>query len=56
MLAEWFAGSPPLQRGAAQRGHEKVDCGHRWGSAKVERGHRKKVGGTTLLAIQNAHR
>jgi len=31
-------------RGAAEHGH-----------GKVERGHRKKVGGATLLPIQNAH-
>ena len=46
--------------GAAERGPEKVERGRRWGSAKAERGHRwshrKKVGGTQLLPIQNAHR
>ena len=47
------------QRGAAERGPGKVERGRRW-SAKAERGHRwsrrKKVGGTQLLTIQNAHR
>ena len=46
-------------RGAAERSPEKVERGRRWGSAKVKRGyrwsHRKKVGGTQLLPIQNAH-
>jgi hypothetical protein len=47
-------------RVAADRGLGHVERGYRWGSAKAERGHRwsprKKVGGTTLLPIQNAHR
>jgi len=56
-----FGGLPALAaRAAAERGHGKVERGHRWGSAKVERGHRwnrrQKVGGTTLLPIQNTHR
>ena len=37
-------------RGAAERGHGKVERGHRWGSAKAERGHRwnaEKGGGAT---------
>ena len=42
----------PLPRVAADRGLGHVDRGHRWGSAKAERGYqwspRKKVGGTTL--------
>jgi len=46
--------------GCSSQGHGKVERGHRWGSAKAERGHRwshrKKVGGVTLLSIQNAHR
>jgi hypothetical protein len=33
-----------LLRGAARRGHGKVDGGHRWGSAKAERGHRWSAG------------
>ena len=50
----------PVEGGAAEQGHRKVERGHRWGSAKAEQGHRwshqKKVGGATLLPIQNAHR
>ena len=47
-------------RGAAERGHGKVERGHRWGSAKVERGYRwnrrQKVGVVILLPIQTTHR
>jgi len=56
-------GSHPAERFgrvAADRGLGHVERGHRWGSAKAERGYQwspqKKVGGTTLLPIQNAHR
>ena len=31
-------------RGAARRGHGKVERGHRWGSTKAERGHRRSAG------------
>jgi len=32
------------ERGAARRGHGKVERGHRWGLAKAERGHRWSAG------------